>query len=662
MKLKLLLLLLFLCTFIIPAKLGKHEKHNGHGKKDTKEKPEEKHGHKAGKHHKRVEELLKDYDDQDDSHDDEDEERGEWLFELQDVKGNCKPNPCLNKGLCEEKHGKFKCRCPKPYKGRRCEKVTPVCKRNTCGYGQCVLTSTPPHYECKCTAPFKPPHCKLIAPCEANICLNGGTCVKDGQDFDCVCKAGFTGKFCHVGPDDCYEGNGESYRGKVSETDDGDDCLFWNSHFILGQGINPFTTYEDAHGLGRHNFCRNPDGEKKPWCFTKSGKKLRWDYCDVKKCATTNVTRPTSGSHVPEALKPCPTPASHVPASLTPESHVPADLTPESNVPASPTPESHVPVSPTPESHVPVSPTPESHVPLIPTPASHVPLIPTPASHVPAPPKPGSHAPAVVTMDSQFATCGKPQPTKVMHRIYGGLKTLPGAQPWQASVQVRPTGTGLSFKHICGGILIKSCWVLTAGHCIDKTKDYQVVLGGTDLLKYEESEQVLEVVEPILHEQYKETRDSVYNDIALLRLKAKNGKCAEESQFVKTACLPRETFPDGTECSISGWGATPQSQHGSNQLLDADVLLISHNVCSSDKVYGKLIDNTMFCAGHLEGGVDSCQGDSGGPLTCVRDQAHYVYGIVSWGDSCGEKNKPGVYTQVTHFLDWINAKTSSKAP
>lgn len=58
------------------------------------------------------------------------------------------------------------------------------------------------------------------------------------------------------GPDDCYEGNGESYRGKVSETDDGDDCLFWNSFFILGQGINPFTTYEDAHGLGRHNFCR----------------------------------------------------------------------------------------------------------------------------------------------------------------------------------------------------------------------------------------------------------------------------------------------------------------------------------------------------------------------------------------------------------------------
>lgn len=45
---------------------------------------------------------------------------------------------------------------------------------------------------------------------------------------------------------------------------------------------------------------------------------------------------------------------------------------------------------------------------------------------------------------------------------------------------------------------------------------------------------------------------------ALLRLKAKNGKCAEESQFVKTACLPAVDFHDGTECSISGWGATPE--------------------------------------------------------------------------------------------------------
>lgn len=45
-------------------------------------------------------------------------------------------------------------------------------------------------------------------------------------------------------------------------------------------------------------------------------------------------------------------------------------------------------------------------------------------------------------------------------------------------------------------------------------------------------------------------------DAALLKLKATNGECAKETQFVKAACLPREPFADGAECSISGWGAT----------------------------------------------------------------------------------------------------------
>lgn len=50
------------------------------------------------------------------------------------------------------------------------------------------------------------------------------------------------------------------------------------------------------------------------------------------------------------------------------------------------------------------------------------------------------------------------------------------------------------------------------------------------------------------------------------------------------------------------------------------------------------------------------QGDSGGPLTCERNQTHFIYGIVSWGDSCGEMGKPGVYTRVTKYVDWINTK------
>ena len=59
---------------------------------------------------------------------------------------------------------------------------------------------------------------------------------------------------------------------------------------------------------------------------------------------------------------------------------------------------------------------------------------------------------------------------------------------------------------------------------------------------------------------------------------------------------------------------------------------------------------------YKEGGVDTCQGDSGGPLVCPQDGKYVLQGITSWGFGCAEAELPGVYTKVSDYINWMEAK------
>lgn len=64
----------------------------------------------------------------------------------------------------------------------------------------------------------------------------------------------------------------------------------------------------------------------------------------------------------------------------------------------------------------------------------------------------------------------------------------------------------------------------------------------------------------------------------------------------------------------------------------------------------------------VHGGKDACQGDSGGPLWQWTGNSYdpevraELVGIVSYGKKCALKDKPGIYTKVSAFLDWIKEK------
>ncbi|XP_066879546.1 serine protease 56 [Kogia breviceps] len=144
-----------------------------------------------------------------------------------------------------------------------------------------------------------------------------------------------------------------------------------------------------------------------------------------------------------------------------------------------------------------------------------------------------------------------------------------------------------------------------------------------------------------------------HNDLALVQLWTP----VSPTGAARPVCLPREPQepPAGTACAIAGWGALFEDGPEAEAVREARVPLLSADTCRRALGPG-LRPSSMLCAGYLAGGIDSCQGDSGGPLTCSEPgprPREVLYGVTSWGDGCGEPGKPGVYTRVAVFKDWL---------
>uniref|UniRef100_A0A3Q0RYF7 ST14 transmembrane serine protease matriptase b n=1 Tax=Amphilophus citrinellus TaxID=61819 RepID=A0A3Q0RYF7_AMPCI len=234
-------------------------------------------------------------------------------------------------------------------------------------------------------------------------------------------------------------------------------------------------------------------------------------------------------------------------------------------------------------------------------------------------------------------------------RIVGGQASQEGEWPWQVSLHFKGMG------HVCGASVLNNRWLLTAAHCVqdkDKQKFSQADQWEALLGLHEQSQTnkwtVRRGVKRIIaHPDYDHL--SYDHDITLMELDTN----VNLNQNIWPICLPSPThdFPEGEEAWITGWGAT-REEGDANVLQKAAVRIINSTVCKS--LLEDSVTDNMLCAGVLKGGVDACQGDSGGPLSFTSPKGRvFQAGVVSWGEGCARKNKPGVYTRVTKYRDWI---------
>ncbi|XP_025934825.1 complement factor I isoform X1 [Apteryx rowi] len=233
-------------------------------------------------------------------------------------------------------------------------------------------------------------------------------------------------------------------------------------------------------------------------------------------------------------------------------------------------------------------------------------------------------------------------------RIIGGEVAKKGEFPWQ--VAIRETGSEGATVY-CGGVYIGGCWVLTAAHCVraNRVHLYRVWIGLLDTIRFNRETDTHRLKQLIIHENYNAA--TYENDIALLELKGfGKGECS--LKYTAPACVPwsEHMFKPGDKCKVSGWGL--EKGYTKQYILKWGNVNLFQN-CS--ELYPGRFFKEMACAGTYDGSIDSCKGDSGGPLVCFdAENVAYVWGIVSWGENCGEPGHPGVYTKVASYYDWIS--------
>ena len=245
-----------------------------------------------------------------------------------------------------------------------------------------------------------------------------------------------------------------------------------------------------------------------------------------------------------------------------------------------------------------------------------------------------------------------------LQTIYGGTEAKADDAPFYVMMMVWNNQTNQYEFDGCGGSLVSERHILTAGHCakLRNPKDhaayvhaYQPYQGNPGVPFH-----VSRLANYTTHPDFDDASNA--NDLSIVTLETPVplGK----ANLVRLAGSYLSLW-EAEKMQVYGFGWTSfDVRDVVPTLRTVDLPLILRDKCRAN-YYGDHVMDDMICAGYKEGGHDACNGDSGGPMIVRKGNQTFQAGIVSWGQGCGQPNKPGVYISVQYHYKWIQETVCS---